>query len=184
MDRGLSQELRRQLFARRIVLLSGALDTESSRDGAAQLMTLDATGDEPVVLRMQGVDADYDAALPLMDVIELLGVPVHARCSGVLAAAAVGLVAVSTHRWGAPHSAFHLRDPRASAEGSFGDLQQWAEQRAHVRELFARQVAAAIGSSPDALGSDLERGRMLDAEQALAYGLLDEVGGTAESVSG
>ena len=71
--------MERQLFDRRIVLLSGRLDAEMANAVGVALMTLDATGDEPVHLQIDSSDGTIDAALSLMDVVDLLGVPVHAE---------------------------------------------------------------------------------------------------------
>jgi len=67
----LSDVLARRLLAERVVLLHGTLDDLSVTRVAAELMTLDAQGDDPVTLRVDCGEAALAPALTLMDVIEL-----------------------------------------------------------------------------------------------------------------
>ena len=72
------RRLAQRLFAQRVVVLTGPLDDMSATRVSAELMTLDAEGDDAVTLRIDCADGSLALALTLMDVIELLGVPVHA----------------------------------------------------------------------------------------------------------
>ena len=98
----LSDVLSRRLLAQRVVLLHGPLDDLSVTRVAAELMTLDAEGDDPVTLRVDCGEAALAPALTLMDVIELMGVPVRALCLGQVGGGAVGVVAVCAHRAAMP----------------------------------------------------------------------------------
>ena len=92
-----SEALARRLFEERVVVLHGPLDDLSVTRVSAELMTLDADGDEPVTLRVDCGEASLGPSLTLMDVIELMGVPVRALCLGQVGAGAVGVVAVCAH---------------------------------------------------------------------------------------
>ena len=88
------RDLARRLLAQRVVLLHGPLDDLTVTRVSAELMTLDAEGDDAVTLRVDCGEAALAPALTLMDVIELMGVPVRALCLGQVGAGAVGVVAV------------------------------------------------------------------------------------------
>src|ERR1039458_4222738 len=107
----LSESLARRLLAQRVVLLPGPLDDLSVIRVSAELMTLDAEGDDPVILRVDCGEAGLAPALTLMDVIELMGVPVRALCLGQVAAGAIGVVAVCAHRSAMPSTRFSLSEP-------------------------------------------------------------------------
>ena len=107
----LSEALARRLLAQRVVLLHGPLDEGSTTRVAAELMTLDAEGDEPVTLRVDCGEAALGPSLTLMDVIELMGVPVRALCLGQVGAGAIGVVAVCAHRAAMPSTRFSLCEP-------------------------------------------------------------------------
>ncbi len=172
----LGDVLARRLLADRVVLLHGALDELSVTRVSAELMTLDADGDEPVTLRVDCGEAALAPALTLMDVIELLGVPTHALCLGQVAGGAVGVVAVCARRTALPSTRFALREPPTSSEMHVRNVAQWAELRAAERRRFCERVGDAVGKSAEEVEEDLDQGRFLDASEALEYGLVDEVG--------
>ena len=156
-------------------MLHGPLDDFSVTRVAAELMTLDAEGDEPVTLRIDCGEAALAPALTLMDVVELMGVPVQALCLGQVGSGAVGVVAVCAHRSALPSTRFSLSEPVTSLQAHVRNVAQWAELRAGERQRFCARVAAATGQAPATVEGDVERGRFMGAEEALEYGILDEV---------
>jgi len=171
----LSEELARRLMEQRVVLLHGPLDDLSVTRVCAELMTLDAEGDEPVTLRVDCGEAPLGPAMALMDVIELMGVPVRAVCLGQVGAGAVGIVAVCAHRSALPSTRFSVREPTSRMEAHVRNVAQWAELQAAERRRFCERVAAAVGEPAATVEEDLERGRFLSAAEAVDYGIIDEV---------
>jgi ATP-dependent Clp protease, protease subunit len=158
-----------------VVLLHGPLDDLSVTRVSAELMTLDADGDEPVTLRVDCGEAALAPALTLMDVIELMGVPVRALCLGQVGSGAVGVVAVCAHRAAMPSTRFSLSEPATQLQAHVRNVAQWAELRADERHRFCARVGAATGRPAADVEADVERGRFLSAQEALDYGILDEV---------
>ena len=173
----LSEALSRRLFEQRVVLLHGPLDDLSVTRVSAELMTLDAEGDDPVTLRVDSGEGGLAPALTLMDVVELMGVPVRALCLGQVGEGAVGVVAVCARRAALPNTRFALREPASGAPSPVHvrNVAQWAELRADERDRFCARVAAAARRPVDEVRDDLVRGRYLGAEDAASYGLIDEV---------
>ena len=171
----LSDVVSRRLLAQRVVLMSGTLDDSSVTRVAAELMTLDAGGDEAVTLRVDCGGAALAPALTLMDVIELMGVPVRALCLGQVVGGAVGVVAVCSHRSALPSTRFSLSEPATQLQSHVRNVAQWAELRATERRHFCSRTGNATGQDPATVERDLERGRFLGADEALQYGILDEV---------
>jgi ATP-dependent Clp protease protease subunit len=169
--------MRRRLFDRRVVILDGTLDDARATEVGAALMTLDATGDEAVDLRIDCADSTTGAALSLMDIVDLLGVPVRAWCTGQVAGPAVGVLAVGDHRTLSTHGRVHLVQPKAEFGGTAGRLVQLAEAHAHQWGSFCRRVAEASGQPAERVAEDTARGLYLTASEALAYGLVDGVTG-------
>ena len=116
----------------------------------------------PVTLRVDCGEAALAPALTLMDVIELLGVPVRALCLGQVAAGAVGVVAVCAQRSAMPSTRFSLCEPTTRHEAHVRNVAQWAELQAGERRRFCERVGAAVGQSVDAVEEDLQRGRFLE----------------------
>ncbi len=74
--------LRETMLAQRIVNLRGNLDEQLAGQLAMELMSLDASGDERITLYLDSGGGTLDAGFILIDVIDLLGVPVHVTFSG------------------------------------------------------------------------------------------------------
>ena len=173
----LSELLARRLMEQRVVLLHGPLDETTVTHVSAELMTLDADGDDAVTLRIDCGEAALAPALTLMDVVELMGVPVRALCLGHVGGGAVGVLAVCAHRAALPSTRFTLSEPATRMEAHVRNVAQWAELRAAERGRFCERVGAAVGKPPERVGADVERGLFFGAAEALEYGLLDEVCG-------
>ncbi len=173
----LSDVLARRLLAQRVVLLHGPLDDGSATRVSAELMTLDAEGDEAVTLRVDCGEAPLGPSLTLMDVIELMGVPVRALCLGQVAAGAIGIVAVCAQRAAMPSTRFSLCEPTTQLEAHVRNVVQWAQVRAEERTRFCARVGAATGRPAAEVEEDMSRGRFLGAADAVDYGIVDEVVG-------
>lgn len=170
-----SKSLAERLFAQRVVVLHGPLDDTVATRVSAELMTLDAEGDGPVTLRIDSADGSVALALTLMDVIELLGVPVRAVCMGQVGGPAVGVLSVCTHRASMPSTRFSLREPATQMEARAREVEQWARLRADDQRRFIERVAAAAGKPASALAELFTRGTFMSAPEALGYGLIDEI---------
>jgi ATP-dependent Clp protease protease subunit len=172
----LSGLMAERLLAQRVVLLHGPLDDLTVARVSAELMTLDAEGDDPVTLRVDCGEAELAPALTLMDVVELMGVPVRALCLGQVGAGAVGVVAVCAARAAMPSTRFALREPSAGqATMHVRNVAQWAELRSDERARFCDRIAGAAKRPAEQVREDMERGLFLSAGEAAEYGLIDEV---------
>jgi len=169
--------VRDRLFDQRVVFLWGPLDDARAGQLAAELMTLDATGDDPIQLHIDSPGGTLEAALCPVDVIDLLGVEVTATCVGQAVGPAIGPLAVAHRRRATPHARFRLSEPVFDLSGPARDIGAWAaHQRAQLHRFCAR-LARSIGTDPETLEGDLATGRFLDAAQAREYGLIDEICG-------
>jgi ATP-dependent Clp protease, protease subunit len=173
MDSG--EWLRLRLLERRVVTLVGPLDDLRANDIGAALMTLDADGDGSIELRIDSPGGPTGAALALMDIIDLLGVVVRGWCTGQAAGSAVGVLAVCHQRTISPHARVHLTEPRIEFEGDARQLEGLAAEHADRWALFCRRLAAATGRTPEQIGEDAATGRFLTADDARAYGIVDQV---------
>lgn len=165
-----------ELFDRRIVLLSGELNDATAGGVVAQLMTLDATGDDHVTLQVNSWGGSLEAAFSVIDTIDLLGVPVHSVCLGRAEGPVVGVVAAAAHRRAAPHARFRLSQPRFETRGTAMELAEWSLQCRRQVDRFCERLAEASGQATSKILDDLETGRFLSAPEALRYGLIDAIG--------
>ncbi len=171
----LSDEVRRELLSRRVVLVHGLLDDDLVAETAATLMMLDAAGDGRVDLRLIAADGSIDHGLVLMDVIGVLGVPVDVAAGGTVAGAAVGVLAAGRHRTLAPHARLHLREPDGTVAGRVVEIERTLAAQAAQRERFFGWIARCTGRDRAVVESDWQASRSLEPADAVALGYADEV---------
>lgn len=164
-----------QLLERRMVLVSGRLDIQAMTDAAAQLMLLDATGDEPIELRLLSEDGDLHPALALADTIDLLGVPLTVIATGVVGGVALAPYGAADRRLAHPRARFVFRDPQLCVDGR---VESFANAVAGFQQQlgdFHTRLAAACGQPVTRVAEDMAAGLVLTADQALDYGLVQAV---------
>lgn len=181
-DHTWGQSARDRLFEQRVVFLWGRLDDAAAGHLAAELMTLDATGDDPVHLHIDSPGGTLEAAFCLIDVIDLLGVQLTATCVGQAAGPSIGPLAVAHHRRATPHTRFRLSEPVLELSGSTRQLDAWATSHRAQLKRFCERLATSVGQAPETIERDLSSGRFLDAAGALDYGLIDEICGPGARV--
>jgi ATP-dependent Clp protease, protease subunit len=170
--------LEERLFDQRIVMVRGPLTGEGATGIAAALLTLDAAGPAPVQLHVASNGGDIGAALSVIDVIDAMAAPVHAVVTSQAGGAVVAVLAAAEKRAAYRHARFKLNEPRASGvTGTADEVARAAGQ--HLRELeeIILRLVAVTGQSRSRVEDDLSAGRNLTAQEALEYGLLDEIVG-------
>jgi ATP-dependent Clp protease, protease subunit len=169
---GWPADLYQRLLEQRIVMASGLLDDDAATRLSAQLLTLDAEGDDPIRLELQGLSADLSAALTVMGVLDVVGVPVHARAGGRISGPALGVLAVCDDRRGYPNAVFELAEPRLDFDGRASELAAREEQlRVQLDSLYLR-LADVTGREVDQLRADARQNKLLTVDQAVAYSLI------------
>jgi ATP-dependent Clp protease protease subunit len=164
-----------ELFERRVVFVTGHLDTMLAMRTAAELMTLDANGTDPIDVYVGSPEGTLEAAFTLIDTLDLLQAPTRTHALGEVGGVAVGILAVGRRRTAAPHAQLRLGEPKVQLVGSSAQILAGQEQHLRLIERFRARLARATGRPLAEITRDLEQGRYLNAEEALAYGLIDAV---------
>ena len=165
-----------RLFERRIVMASGRLDATLVDAVTPQLLALDTDGDGPIELVLDCPDADLESAFTLLDVCEAVAAPLVLVVGSRLVGAGVVLLTGRHRRLGRPHATVQLCEPRL--ERTSADTQTLARIVAeHSRRtaLLIDRISARTTRPGPLVADDMARGTFLTSEQAVAYGLLDDV---------
>jgi ATP-dependent Clp protease protease subunit len=168
--RSLNEAVGTMLLARRIVMMNGELDHTRASEIAATLMTLDALGDEHVELRINSSSGSMETGLVLIDVIEVLGVPVHTVGMGEIGGGVVGVLAAGAERALSPRARLHLREPDIEVAGRASDIERALAERAARRDVFLGFLARRTGRPVAEIDAEWTIGPYVSAEDARTLG--------------
>jgi ATP-dependent Clp protease protease subunit len=162
------------------VLLTGRLDAEAAYDVVATLLLLDEDGHGPIRLHLSTNDVDLEAGTLVADTVDMLGSPVHAVVLGTVGGAGLGILAAAAERTAHPQALFILRDPQRSEAPGSADVDarhaaQLADQQQRMVDRLHHRIADVSGRPVEQVAADMRAGRVLTADEALAYGLVQQV---------
>jgi ATP-dependent Clp protease, protease subunit len=161
-----------RLLRRRIVLASGILDDQGAARLSAQLLTLDAEGDQPIRLELQNLRAELPAALTVMGIQDVLRVQVHGCVSGEISGPALGVLASCARRTGYPNATFILAEPTLEFGGTVTAVTARQQQVTRMLDTLYYRLAEVTGREVDEIREDARARRALTTAQAIGYGLI------------
>jgi len=165
-----------RLFERRVLFLRGAIEDTKADELVAQMLALDAEGAEPITLFIDSPGGSATGMFAVYDVVRLLRAPVHATCVGIAASAAAFLLATATGtRSATPNARIMIHQPSGGAQGTAADIQIQAAQIGLLRARAEQILAERTGQPLERIAADTQRDYWLSADEAVGYGLLDEV---------
>lgn len=173
-----SYDIFSRLLMDRIVFLGSPIDDQVANVVIAQLLFLDA--DDPnrdVYLYINSPGGTVYAGLAIYDTINHLRAPVSTYCVGM--AASMGAVLLSAGEKGKrsalPNSRIMLHQPSSGYRGTAADIEIAAKEVLGTRERLNRILARTTGQELDKIAADVDRDRWMSAEEAVEYGLVDQV---------
>ncbi|MPZ86704.1 MAG: ATP-dependent Clp protease proteolytic subunit [Nitriliruptorales bacterium] len=166
----------RKLYENRTLYLRGPIEDTVADTLVAQLMSLDAESDKDVTLYINSPGGLVSGMFAVYDVINLMRAKVNTVCVGVAASAAAFLLGTGTGVRAATQNArIMIHQPLGGARGQAVDIQIQAKQIVFLRERLNEILAERTGKPVEQIARDTDRDFWLSAEDAVDYGLIDEV---------
>jgi ATP-dependent Clp protease protease subunit len=168
-----------KLFEERIIFLGVQIDDASANDVMAQLICLESMDpDRDIVIYINSPGGSFTALTAIYDTMLFVKPDIQTVCMGQAASAAAVLLAAGTpgKRLALPNSRVLIHQP--STEGGYGqvsDLEIQAREVLRMRSLLEEMIAKHTGKPLDQVRSDIERDKILSAEEAVQYGFVDQV---------
>ncbi|HEX6165979.1 MAG TPA: ATP-dependent Clp protease proteolytic subunit [Acidimicrobiales bacterium] len=167
-----------RLLRERIVFLGSALDETVANLIIAQLLHLEGEDmDRPVNLYINSPGGDMTALFAVYDAMQFMGPPVHTVCVGQACSAAAVLLAAGAegHRSALPNARILIHQPHGGAQGQSTDMEIAVREMVAMRERMVDILTERTGQPRERLEADIDRDYILRGEEAVAYGLVDEV---------
>jgi ATP-dependent Clp protease, protease subunit len=167
-----------RLLKDRIVLIGTAIDEHLANTVIAQLLFLmseDPKKDIQIFINSPG--GYITAGLAIYDTIRFLGCDVNTYCIGQAASMGALLLAAGTKgkRKALPHSRMMIHQPSGGIIGTSADIKLQAEEILRLKDYLAHILAECTGQTVEKILEDSERDFFMSPEQAIEYGLIDEI---------
>ncbi len=168
-----------KLFEDRIVFLGTPISDDVANAVMAQIICLESMDpDRDIILYINSPGGSFTALTAIYDTMRFVKPDIMTVCLGQAASAAAILLAAGApdKRLALPNSRILIHQPYTEASyGQASDIEIQANEILRMRALLEQMIAEHTGKSPDEVGRDIERDKILTAEQAVEYGLIDSV---------
>ena len=167
-----------KLFEERIIFLGVQIDDASADDVMAQLLTLESMDpDRDIQIYINSPGGSYTAMTAIYDTMQFVKPQVQTVCLGQAASAAAVLLAAGTpgKRFALPHARVLIHQPYTEGGGQGSDIEIQANEILRMRKEMEGILALHTGRSEEQIEIDIERDKILTAEMAKEYGIIDQV---------
>ncbi len=167
-----------RLLKERIVLLCDEVNDVTASLVVAQLLFLDSEDPtKDIQLYINSPGGSVTAGLAIYDTMQLVRADVSTICMGMAASMGAFLLAGGTKgkRYVLPNAEVMIHQPSGGSQGQATDIKIQAEHILAMKERLNRILAENTGKPIEVIEKDTDRDNWLTAEEAVAYGLVDEI---------
>ena len=168
-----------KLFEERIIFLGTQVDDTSANDIMAQLLVLEGLDpDRDITMYINSPGGSLTSLMAIYDTMQYVRPDVRTVCLGQAASAAAVLLAAGApgKRAALPNARVLIHQPATEgARGQVSDLEIQAAEIQRMRTLMEETLARHTGRSAEQISEDTDRDKILTAQEALEYGIIDQV---------
>ena len=167
-----------KLFEERIIFLGQAIDDTVANDVMAQLLTLESMDpDRDIMMYINSPGGSFTALTAIYDTMQFVRPDIMTICLGQAASAAAILLAGGTKgkRMALPNSRILIHQPYSEGGGQASDIELQAKEILRMRELLEVMLEKHSTKSKEQISADIERDKILTSQEAVEYGLIDQV---------
>ena len=167
-----------RLLKDRIVFLGEPIDHHVANIVIAELLFLEAEDpDSDVYMYIHSPGGEISAGLAIYDTMTYIKPDVSTICLGEAASMAALILAggAKGKRFALPHSRIMIHQPLGAFQGQATDIDIHAKEMLRVKSELNRILAMHTGKPIEKIATDTERDYFMTAEEAKAYGLIDEI---------
>lgn len=173
-----SYDIYSRLLEERIIFITGEINDTTADIVVAQLIYLEGKdADKPINIYINSPGGSVSAGLAIYDTMNYIKCDVSTICIGLAASMGAFLLSSGTKgmRYALPNAEIMIHQPLGGASGQASDVAIHAEHILKTKEKLNRILAKNSGKNYETVVKDTDRDNFLSAEEALAYGLIDEI---------
>ena len=173
-----SYDIYSRLLKDRIIILSGEIDDQLANSIVAQLLFLAAEDSEKdIYLYINSPGGSITSGMAIFDTMNFIAPKVSTICIGMAASMAAFLLASGERgmRYALPNSEILIHQPLGGAQGQATEIQIAAEHIIRIRNRMNKILAEKTNKPIEQIKIDTERDKYMFANEALEYGIIDEI---------
>lgn len=173
-----SYDIYSRLLKDRIIMLSGEINDDLANSIVAQLLFLEAeNSEEDIKIYINSPGGSITAGMAIYDTMNLVKPKVATICVGMAASMAAFLLASGEKgkRYALPNSEIMIHQPLGGAQGQATEIQIAARHIQRIKDRMNSILAEKTGQPLKKITKDTERDNYMFSEEALEYGLIDEI---------
>ncbi len=173
-----SYDIFSRLLNDRIILLSDEVNDTTASLVVAQLLYLEGQDpDKDIHLYINSPGGSVTAGMAIYDTMQFIKCDVATTCIGMAASMGAFLLAAGAKgkRYALPNSEVMIHQPLGGAQGQASDIKIRADHIIYIRGRMNQMLSEMTGQPIDVIERDTDRDNYMSAEQAKAYGLIDQV---------
>ena len=162
----------------RIIFLGTAVDDMVANLVVAQMLFLQNDNqDQPITMYINSPGGSVTAGLAIYDTMQVIKCDIETYCVGQASSMGAILLSAGTKgkRNALEHSRIMIHQPWGGYEGSASDISIHAKEIEKVKEKLIAILAKHTGKKADQIAKDADRDFFMSAEEAKAYGMIDEI---------
>jgi ATP-dependent Clp protease protease subunit len=166
------------LLRERIIFLGSPIGDQVANLIIAQLLFLEREdSDKDISLYINSPGGVISSGLAIYDTIQLIKPDVSTICVGLAASMGTVLLCAGAKgkRYALPNSTIHMHQPMGGAQGQATDIEIAAREILRMQDMIRQIISLNTGQSYDRVARDTDRDYYLSADQALEYGIIDEI---------
>lgn len=167
-----------RLLKDRIIFIDGEINDTVASLVVAQLIYLESENpDQPVEIYINSPGGSVTAGFAIYDTMNFIKCPVSTLCIGMAASMGAFLLAAGEKgsRFALPNSEIMIHQPMGGAHGQSVDVEIHAKRLLKTREKLNHILSERTGKSLETISKDTDRDNYMSAEEALDYGLIDQI---------
>ena len=173
-----SYDIYSRLLKDRIVFVTGPIDDNMANVVIAQLLFLESEDpDKDIHLYINSPGGSVSAGMAIYDTMQYIKCDVSTICIGMAASMGAFLLAggAKGKRLALPNAEIMIHQPSGGAKGQATEIQIAAENILKTKKKLNEILAANTGKPYDVIAADTERDHYMSAQEAMEYGLIDNV---------
>ncbi len=167
-----------RLLKERVIFLVGPVTDDTANLVVAQLLFLESENpDKDINLYINSPGGSVSAGLAIYDTMQFIKADVSTTCMGIAASMGAFLLAAGQKgkRFALPNARVMIHQPSGGAQGQASDIEIQAKEILYLRRRLNEMMSLHTGQPLEIIEKDTDRDNFMSADEALKYGLVDQI---------